>query len=441
MTALAWRASPSSAQPVSLAHFRPAPSARGFFAVDSAEVAPAGRIDAVIAVDGGRDLLVIRDPVTGQTVPNGRLVAQRWAMHVAASVGLGRRAELQVALLGALQDGDARGTMRGPGSGLGDLLLTGKLGLGALGGVQLAGAAVIGAPIGAEDEYLGEAGPTLSPRIVATRALPNLTWGAHAGYLIRHATHVGDLAVDDELVAGIAARVEVRRSRVWIQAEATAAIGVSAKGNAAERPVELLAGLRLRVGEGWLVQAAVGGAATRGYGAADLHGVVAVLFAPAQHRRAPVQAAQWTPPPDDDLPPAPAPLPPPPIEPSTPLTIVDDRIVVPDTVLFASDRAELQPDSEAVLAQVIEAWRAHPAWTRLRVEGHTDRRGSAQHNQRLSERRAQVVRAALIRLGAAGDRIETVGLGATQPVTTGTTDVDYARNRRVELIFSGDREP
>jgi len=70
------------------------------------------------------------------------------------------------------------------------------------------------------------------------------------------------------------------------------------------------------------------------------------------------------------------------------------------------------------------------------IEGHTDLRGDPALNQRLSERRAASVRARLIELGIASERLEAVGKGATSPVTTGVSEDDHARNRRVEFVIT-----
>ena len=68
--------------------------------------------------------------------------------------------------------------------------------------------------------------------------------------------------------------------------------------------------------------------------------------------------------------------------------------------------------------------------TRIRVEGHTDAKGSAEYNQRLSERRAQAVANALIQRGVDPMRVETIGFGESQPVSSSDAD-----NRRVNIVI------
>jgi len=72
----------------------------------------------------------------------------------------------------------------------------------------------------------------------------------------------------------------------------------------------------------------------------------------------------------------------------------------------------------------------------LRVEGHTDSTGSADYNQRLSERRAASVRDFLAQHGVAMDRLVAVGYGMDRPVATPETKEGRAKNRRVEIVIA-----
>ena len=70
----------------------------------------------------------------------------------------------------------------------------------------------------------------------------------------------------------------------------------------------------------------------------------------------------------------------------------------------------------------------------LRIEGHTDSRGSAESNRRLSDARAASVRAYLIDKGIAAERLG-VGIGEDQPVDDRNVAEAWERNRRVEFII------
>jgi len=76
----------------------------------------------------------------------------------------------------------------------------------------------------------------------------------------------------------------------------------------------------------------------------------------------------------------------------------------------------------------------HPG-TRVRLEGHTDERGSREYNIGLGERRAQSVRRALLLQGAADAQISTVSYGEERPAAPGHDEAAWAKNRRVEIVY------
>lgn len=69
----------------------------------------------------------------------------------------------------------------------------------------------------------------------------------------------------------------------------------------------------------------------------------------------------------------------------------------------------------------------------IRLEGHTDERGTREYNMALGERRAQVVADYLVVNGIPRYRIETVSLGEERRADFGYTEAAHAKNRRVEL--------
>lgn len=84
--------------------------------------------------------------------------------------------------------------------------------------------------------------------------------------------------------------------------------------------------------------------------------------------------------------------------------------------LFGFDRAKLKASGEAQLGFAANQLKANPDITLVMVVGHTDRIGSAAYNQRLSERRANQVKAYLVSLGVESSRLEAVGKGETEPL-------------------------
>ncbi|MDA8129383.1 MAG: OmpA family protein [Betaproteobacteria bacterium] len=104
-----------------------------------------------------------------------------------------------------------------------------------------------------------------------------------------------------------------------------------------------------------------------------------------------------------------------------------------DGVIFdkASDR--LRPESLTILDNVAATLKE---WGEVKVEvaGHTDSVGQAAFNRRLSQRRAEAVRAYLLGKGVAASRLIARGYGESEPVADNKTAAGRAKNRRVELI-------
>ena len=92
----------------------------------------------------------------------------------------------------------------------------------------------------------------------------------------------------------------------------------------------------------------------------------------------------------------------------------------------------LRPDGRQRLDEVVARIRAINLDVVIAV-GHTDSMGSEAHNQRLSLRRAEAVKAYLVNQGVPVDRIRTEGRGEAQPVASNDTAQGRAQNRRVEI--------
>jgi peptidoglycan-associated lipoprotein len=103
-------------------------------------------------------------------------------------------------------------------------------------------------------------------------------------------------------------------------------------------------------------------------------------------------------------------------------------------VYFDYDQAEIRPEFTALLAAHGQ-YLAQNANVQLRLEGHTDERGSREYNIGLGERRAQAVRRVLMLQGAAGTQLTTVSYGEERPAATGSDDETWRLNRRVELVY------
>ena len=66
----------------------------------------------------------------------------------------------------------------------------------------------------------------------------------------------------------------------------------------------------------------------------------------------------------------------------------------------------------------------------ITIEGHCDERGTREYNLALGERRAHVVRQALLALGVNGGRITTITYGKERPAAVGSDEAAWAQNRR-----------
>jgi outer membrane protein OmpA-like peptidoglycan-associated protein len=111
------------------------------------------------------------------------------------------------------------------------------------------------------------------------------------------------------------------------------------------------------------------------------------------------------------------------------------RVTLQSDVLFAFDSATLSTRAQARIRDVGHALDLRRSRT-INIEGHTDARGSAAYNLRLSLRRAKEVRASLaLELIAPEVSIRAVGRGETSPVASNSSPAGRALNRRVEIRF------
>lgn len=104
-------------------------------------------------------------------------------------------------------------------------------------------------------------------------------------------------------------------------------------------------------------------------------------------------------------------------------------------VLFDLNEAELKPSGVDTVERLAEFMSEYEE-RNVRVEGYTDSTGEASYNQKLSERRAEAVRDALVAMGISSSRVETQGFGEQYPVATNDTSGGRQQNRRVEIVIS-----
>jgi outer membrane protein OmpA-like peptidoglycan-associated protein len=109
-------------------------------------------------------------------------------------------------------------------------------------------------------------------------------------------------------------------------------------------------------------------------------------------------------------------------------------VSLPADVLFDFDKATIRPDAATALARLATVIRGYPAG-RAEIQGHTDAKGNAAYNQRLSERRAEAVKRWLVeREKIAAGHLATRGFGKSRPVADNDTEARRQKNRRVEVV-------
>jgi outer membrane protein OmpA-like peptidoglycan-associated protein len=124
--------------------------------------------------------------------------------------------------------------------------------------------------------------------------------------------------------------------------------------------------------------------------------------------------------------------------PADAIRVVDDRILLDDTIHFDFDSAHIRSSSHPLLQRLADFVNSHSEIETVSIEGHTDEVGTAAYNQALSEARAESVREKLVELAVDPARLQALGHGKSKPrVITSRPD---ERNRRVELFVTGNTD-
>jgi outer membrane protein OmpA-like peptidoglycan-associated protein len=156
----------------------------------------------------------------------------------------------------------------------------------------------------------------------------------------------------------------------------------------------------------------------------------------------PTPEATPTPPPTPTPPATPTPPPVP-----SPITVT---VTVPvktysfdlQPIQFDFASARIRPKSMPMLKKLGAFLSEHSkGWEKLTVEGHTDRRGTAEYNMRLSRQRAESVRKVLIDEGVKESAVSAVGYGFTRPRVDKNTKEAWQKNRRVDFTLEGIKDP
>ncbi|MEC7983959.1 MAG: OmpA family protein [Myxococcota bacterium] len=115
--------------------------------------------------------------------------------------------------------------------------------------------------------------------------------------------------------------------------------------------------------------------------------------------------------------------------------IRQNRIEISQKIFFEFNKSDIRKESDGLLSEIASLILAHPELKRIRIVGHTDDVGGPAFNLKLSQERADMVRATLIMKEVEGDRLVSEGVGETQPLVSGKSESAREKNRRVEFII------
>ena len=176
---------------------------------------------------------------------------------------------------------------------------------------------------------------------------------------------------------------------------------------------------------------------------------VLALGAAGCAKKKPLPAPPAPPPPPTAPAPPPTPPPPPAPPPATPApaALSEDEIFKNKTldqlnaerpladVYFDLDESTVRDDARGPLQKNAD-WMKRWTSTRITIEGHCDERGTAEYNLGLGDRRGAAVKAYLVNLGIAADRVAVVSKGKESPFCTDKNEACWQQNRRGHFVIT-----
>jgi OOP family OmpA-OmpF porin len=126
------------------------------------------------------------------------------------------------------------------------------------------------------------------------------------------------------------------------------------------------------------------------------------------------------------------------------VTVTKGLIEIKKQILFKTNSSKIiGRTSGQILGEVAQVLKDNPSIKHVRIEGHTDSTGTELHNLKLSQDRADSVKAALIGEGIEPTRLESIGYGQSKPIASNKTSKGRAKNRRTEfhIVNEGEQTP
>jgi OOP family OmpA-OmpF porin len=111
------------------------------------------------------------------------------------------------------------------------------------------------------------------------------------------------------------------------------------------------------------------------------------------------------------------------------------RIII-ESLVFAVSSAQLNPEAEGRIRDIVNTVRCYAPTNTIVVEGHASKEGAGDEarNRKLSDDRARTVADAFIRAGSPREKVSAQGFGSARPIALNDTEEGRSQNRRVEII-------
>jgi OmpA-OmpF porin, OOP family len=113
--------------------------------------------------------------------------------------------------------------------------------------------------------------------------------------------------------------------------------------------------------------------------------------------------------------------------------VTETEIIILEQVQFDTSKSTIKKVSDPLLDKVATVFKDHLEIARVEVQGHTDNKGNAKANKKLSQDRAEAVKKALVKRGIKADRLISKGYGQDVPIASNDTDEGRQDNRRVQF--------